>query len=194
MYQTHRKKLLARRGIESSNYPLTVGTTWSLSFQKVEQANPAAAELLRLCAFLAPEAIPEELISDAVSRWSVPLRTAAADPFLLDQMIATLHKFSLVKRSEETRTLSIHRLVQAVLIDTMKQDLQRRWAERVVLAIHDVFPDANDVTQWPRCLRYLSQVQVCYSLIEQYRLMFVEVGMLTEASWDIYDEPCLVYS
>src|SRR5258708_21387738 len=54
VYHTHRKELLARRGgPETINYPDSVMTTWSLSFQKVEQANPAAAELLRLCAFLA---------------------------------------------------------------------------------------------------------------------------------------------
>lgn len=175
LYQTHRKKLLARRGIESSNYPLTVETTWSLSFQKVKQANPAAAELLRACAFLAPDAIPEELISNAASRWSSLLQRAAADPFLLDQMIATLHKFSLVKRFEKTKTLSIHRLVQAVLIDTMKQDTQRRWAKRIVLAVNDVFPDNPDETAAAsQCLRYLDQAQACNDLIEQYMLLLIK--------------------
>jgi len=37
---------------------------WSLAFDQVERANPAAIELMRLCAFLAPDAIPEELISE----------------------------------------------------------------------------------------------------------------------------------
>jgi hypothetical protein len=35
----------------------TVGTTWALSFEKLEAKCPAAADLLHLCAFLAPEAI-----------------------------------------------------------------------------------------------------------------------------------------
>ncbi|MBV9256872.1 MAG: helix-turn-helix domain-containing protein, partial [Ktedonobacteraceae bacterium] len=64
LYQTHRKALLARRGAQTTNYPDSVATTWSLSFHKVEQSNPAAAELLRLCAFLAPDHIPEELLTD----------------------------------------------------------------------------------------------------------------------------------
>jgi hypothetical protein len=38
---------------QASKYPDSVATTWSLSFQKVEQAHPAAADLLQLCAFLA---------------------------------------------------------------------------------------------------------------------------------------------
>jgi hypothetical protein len=52
LYRTRRKDLLQRRSKVRSEHPEPVGTTWSLSFQKVEQANPAAADLLRLCAFL----------------------------------------------------------------------------------------------------------------------------------------------
>jgi len=70
MYQKHSKELLAQRGFQSSDYPHPVATTWTISFQKVEQANPAAAELLCFCAFLAPDAIPEGLISNGASQWS----------------------------------------------------------------------------------------------------------------------------
>src|SRR5205807_1852992 len=81
LYQTHRKDLLARRGMQATNYPDSVATTWSLSFQKIEQANPAAAELLRLCAYLSPDTIPEELIRDGTPYWSPLLQHAAADLF-----------------------------------------------------------------------------------------------------------------
>jgi hypothetical protein len=64
LYQTHRQALLAQCGTPSTDYPHSVATTWLLSFQKVQQANPAAAELLELCSFLAPDHIPEELIRD----------------------------------------------------------------------------------------------------------------------------------
>jgi hypothetical protein len=64
IYQDRRKALLARRGAQTTNYPDSVAATWSLSFQRVERANPAAAELLRLCAYLSPDRIPEELIKE----------------------------------------------------------------------------------------------------------------------------------
>src|SRR5450755_3648642 len=60
-YQTRRTWLLQRRGTLVAEHPEPVATTWSLSFGTIEQANPAAAELLRLCAFLHPDDIPEEL-------------------------------------------------------------------------------------------------------------------------------------
>ncbi|MDQ2715214.1 MAG: tetratricopeptide repeat protein [Chloroflexota bacterium] len=179
IYQNRRKALLARRGLQSTNYPDSVATTWSLSFQKIERANPAAAELLHLCAFLAPDQIPEELIRDAADQWSSPLQQAAADLFAFNQMIADLLKFSLIERLAETRTLRIHRLVQAVQMDAMEAEAQCQWAERVVRAVNVVFPECpQDIATWPRCLRYLDQAQACNTLIEQYRLSLLEAADL----------------
>ena len=63
LYRQHRLALLQRESSIASEYPHTVASTWTLSFSKVEQANPAAADLLRLCAFLHPDAIPEEILT-----------------------------------------------------------------------------------------------------------------------------------
>jgi len=66
IYRTQRTARLKERGGLGSDHPEPVATTWSLSFKNVEQANATAAELLRFCAFLAPDAIPEELVTDFV--------------------------------------------------------------------------------------------------------------------------------
>jgi tetratricopeptide (TPR) repeat protein/nucleoside phosphorylase len=177
IYQNHRQALLAQRGTPATDYPNSVATTWSLSFQKVQLANPAAAELLQLCAFLAPDRIPEEFIKEGAAQWPHLLQKAAADIFAFQQMIAELLKFSLVKRLTDDHTLSIHRLVQAVQRDMMKPEMQRSWAEWVVRAINDVFPEKpQDVTTWPQCLRYLDQAQACHTLIEHYGFDFVEAA------------------
>ncbi len=179
IYQNHRQALLAQRGTLSTDYPNSVATTWSLSFQKVQQASPAAAELLCLCAFLAPDRIPEELITDGATHWSSLLQQAAADPFAFNQMMAELLKYSLLKRLIGARTFSIHRLVQTVQRDTMEPEVQRQWAERVIRAVDTVFPDnPQDIATWPQCLRYLDQVQVCNTLIEQYTLPLIEAANL----------------
>ena len=169
IYQKHRNTLLARRGEQSVNYPASVATTWLLSFQKVQQANPAAAELLQLCAFLAPDLIPEELFREGVNYWPPLLQDAAADLLTFQQMIEALLKFSLVKRLSDNKMLSIHRLVQAVQMDMMEPEMQRQWAERVVQAVNTAFPDhPQDIATWPQCRRYLNQAQVCSELIERY--------------------------
>jgi tetratricopeptide (TPR) repeat protein/nucleoside phosphorylase len=177
LYRTHSKVLRALRGKQSTNYPESVATTWEISFQKVRQGNPAATELLHLCAFLAPDAIPEELISMGTPYWPPPLQQTAADPLAFDRAVARLLAFSLVKRDAEGNTLSVHRLVQAVLLDTLEQDTQRAWAERVILAVNAVFPpDPTDVATWPQCLRYLDQVQACHTLIASHGLLLAEAA------------------
>ena len=50
LYRNHAPKLLRRRGMLVFDYPESVATTWALSFEKIEEASPAAAELLRFCA------------------------------------------------------------------------------------------------------------------------------------------------
>jgi hypothetical protein len=59
------------------------------------------------------------------------LEPVAADVFKLNQAIEELRKFSLVRRDPETKTLSVHRLVQAVLKDEMDEETLRQGAERV---------------------------------------------------------------
>ncbi|HEY7416874.1 MAG TPA: tetratricopeptide repeat protein, partial [Ktedonobacteraceae bacterium] len=173
LYQTHRQQLLAKRGGPATDDPDSVATTWLLSFQKVQQKSPAAAELLQLCSFLAPDRIPEELISGGATHWPALLQKNTTDPLTFDQMIEELHKYSLVKRLIEEQALSIHRLVQAVQRDRMEEEVQCQWAERVVQAVDSAFPDPQIIANWSRCLRYLDQAQTCSTLIEDYGLSFV---------------------
>jgi tetratricopeptide (TPR) repeat protein/transcriptional regulator with XRE-family HTH domain len=182
LYQKHRKALLARRGAQNTNYPDSVATTWSLSFQKVEQANPAAAELLRLCAFLAPDHIPEELLKDGVQYWPPLLQQATADLLAFNQMLEELLKFSLVKRLVGDHMLSLHRLVQVVQIDTMNPEEQIQWAERVICAVNTIFPPdpSTRIDTWPLCLRYLEQAQVCDTLIQHYLCVLPDAADLLD--------------
>lgn len=119
LYQTQRQSLLARRSKYPFDHPEPVATTWSLSFEHVEQANPAAADLLRYCAFLYPDAIPEELITQGASHFGPVLQEAASHPLQFDAAISDLLNYSLLLRLPETSVLSMHRLVQAVLKDEM---------------------------------------------------------------------------
>jgi hypothetical protein len=135
LYQTHATELLRRRGTLASDHPDPVAATWALSFEKIEQANPAAAELLRFCAFLRRDQIPEEVFSKGAPELGPVLERVGADAFVLDGAIVELLKYSLVRRDPNASTLEIHRLVQAVLKGGMDEATQRLWAERAVCGL-----------------------------------------------------------
>lgn len=168
-YAQRRAELLKKRGRNASGHPASVTTTFLLCFEKVAQVNPAATDLLRCCALLHPDDIPEELLKDGAAELGPVLRPVAADPFSFDEALADLLYYSLIQRSVKTNTISIHRLVQAVLIDEMGESLQRTWAERVIKALCNVFP-AHQTTSWQHLQRYLAHVQACVMLIERWEI------------------------
>lgn len=181
LYATHRKDLLARRSRYLLDYPETVATTWSISFEQVKQQSPVAAEVLHLCAFLAPDAIPEDLLMRAITELGTESGTETLDSYKFNEAIEVLRRYSLVRRDKITHTLSIHRLVQAVLKDSMDQQTQRSWAERTVRTVNAAFPEADSVTgenQQDYLQYYVPHVQECATLIEQYHLYSTESARL----------------
>ncbi len=154
----------------SSDHPLSVNRTFLLAFEQVVQRNPFAAELLTACAFLAPEAIPEIFFLES-SPWLGPaFEVMASDPLAFPEAVRVLLSYSLLQRNASTRTITVHRLVQAVLKARLTEAEQRIWGRRVIDAMNRLFP-ADDETQ----ANYLSiggqlitHAQACLSLAEQW--------------------------
>jgi len=67
LYRNQRAELLKARGGLVPDHPGSVATTWSLSFAQVQVRSAAAVDLLRVCAFLHPDAIPEETITEVAA-------------------------------------------------------------------------------------------------------------------------------
>ena len=179
VYQQHRASLLAeRRGRE---HPESVATTWSLSFQRVAEKNAAAADVLRLCAYLFPDAIPEEIFTLGSPHLGPTLAIVATDPLQFNQAIGALRAYSLVQRDPQARTLAVHHLIQAVLQDEMEDAEQSCWMERALLAVNAAFPDVEHAT-WPQCERLLPQALAATERIERYHLKHREAGRLLYAT------------
>jgi tetratricopeptide (TPR) repeat protein len=178
-YRRHQGALLQRRGDAHGAHPDPVASTWALSFAQVEQQNPAAADLLHLCAFLAPDAIPEELISLGAMELGPQLASLVEDDFLLDEAIGALLRYSLVRRDQQEHTLAIHRLVQAVLKASLDEPMKQLWAERVVKAMYQAFPEVEFAT-WPQCKRLIAQAQACADLMRAYHLAFPAAANLLD--------------
>jgi hypothetical protein len=167
--QRERAKLLKRPSRVVPDHPESITVTWIRPLIAVEQANPAAAELLRFCAFLHPDAIPEELIIKAGSELGPILGPIATDPFDLDAAVEELLKFSLVRRDPDKKTLNIHPLVQDVVKDRMDENTQREWAIRTVRAVNFALPSIESAT-WQQYQQFFPHLKLCTSLIDEWEL------------------------
>jgi tetratricopeptide (TPR) repeat protein len=177
-YHEHRPLILARRGTDDGAHPTSVATTIQLAVEQVEQHHPAAANLLRACAFLYPEAIPEELFVTGASHLGPVLGPVVADSYQFDLTLAALRGASLLARHAETRTLSIHRLVQAVLQDQMEPDVTNLWSKRVLLTVNATFPEPT-FEVWAQCERCLAQALTCIQLLKTTGTHLPEAGALS---------------
>ena len=174
LYTQRRADLLKRRGKNATGHAESVATTFSLCFEKVSQVNMACTDLLRCCAFLHPDTIPEEIFTEGGPELGPVLQSLATDPLRFDDTVAELFRYSLIRRNAETQMLSIHRLVQAVLLDEMDEHLQQLWAERVVNMISKRFPGRQPRTRH-HLQRYLPHVQVCATLIKRWNVPSLDV-------------------
>lgn len=165
-YLHQRKQILAYRGIHAGAHPASVATTLRLSVEQVERVYPAAGDLLRLCAFLHAEAMPEEIFGAGASHLGPVLHSLVTNPYQFDLALAALRGASLITRHAETRALTIHRLVQAVLRDQMEPAETQLWSKRVILMLNAAFPTVAFNT-WAQCERYIAHVLACLPLLEQ---------------------------
>jgi tetratricopeptide (TPR) repeat protein/transcriptional regulator with XRE-family HTH domain len=161
-YRTQQDELLGRRGVQALDHPLSIAATLALTLRQVEGADPAAADVLRLTAFLNPDGIPEELFGGG----AVP---ALTDPLAFDSALEALRRYSLVRRDRATRTVSVHRLVQTVVRGSMDQEERALWAMRAVAAIERELPDLQTAT-WRGVQRYTRQAHQGATLVEEWEL------------------------
>src|SRR5215472_2712163 len=132
------------------SYPRSLAAASGLMADRLTRQDPAAAELASVCAFLAPEPIPESLFTGAVSVLPSKLAARAADPLAWRQTLAHLTRQSLVRIDH--RGLQMHRLTQAILRDrlTPAQATATRKHTEAILAASDPGDMGLNPVTWPR--------------------------------------------
>lgn len=177
LYQQYRAKIQQIQHGIVPDYPRSVASAWRIAHTIVERSNPAAIELLHLCAYLAPEAIPDAVLTAGASALGPVLGPVAADPIALDQTIGLLRKYSLLNREVDRQTdltrLSIHRIMQEILLDEMDEPTQQLWAARAVRTVAQAFP----TMPWSMLQAH---VRHCLPFIERWNMAFPEATLLQQ--------------
>jgi len=140
-----------------SFYPRSLAAATRLAAERLDSEDPAAAQLASLCAFLAPEPIPEDLFTSAPGELPDELAARAADPLAWRQTLAQLARQSLARIDQ--RGLVMHRLTQAILRDrlTPEQAATIRGCTEAILAAADPGDPGNPVTwlRWAQLMPHL---------------------------------------
>ena len=147
-------------GGEPTAYQGTVDTTWQLAIEQVatiQPGGPGGVALLRLCAFLAPEAIPLDLLTGHPDLLPEELAAVARDELALGEAVAALYRYSLVDRDQAG--LRVHRLVQAVVRNHLTEQERDAWGEFAVTLLREAFPtQLHEPATWPRCAQLIPHV------------------------------------
>ena len=178
LYKQYRPEIQQHYYGNIRSYREAVAFAWNIARESVAIASPVALELLSLCAYLAPDAIPYALFPKDPLILGPTLGPVAAHPLRLDQEVMTLlRQHSLIHNQADRGTdisqIFIHRVLQEVLRDGMDPETQRLWAERAVRVVAHALP----LVEWSIMQAH---VQHCLSLIDQWQMTFREADTIRQ--------------
>lgn len=180
-YHTQRAVLLQRRGEmgEQSPHPEAVTITFQMSLDKIERVNSAATALLRLCAFLAPDAIPIDLFIRNAPALSPTLQNLVAVPERLNEAIILIRRYSLLHFLRKRQAVGIHRVVQAVIQDDLEAKGQRTyWETSMVAVITKAFMNADSETIFTDYDPYLPHALAAATVLHRHVIVHEPAGHL----------------
>ena len=149
--------LILEEGRAATGYERSVAATLTLAWDKL---SPAAARLLSLCAFAAPEPLPERFFREAADVLPQEIATAVRDTLAWNRTVGELRRYALAQRllipaleqgtdKTEENALLLHRLTQVVVRARHAQP--ERDVRTLQAMLRAVCPrDADLPENWPR--------------------------------------------
>jgi tetratricopeptide (TPR) repeat protein len=157
LFNQRRAELLARG--KPLAYQGTVDATFTLTIQQLQEQNAAAVQLLELCALLAPDELPLDLLLSQPPRLPEPLATAAQDPLQRHETVAALFAAGVLTK-DTAGTARMHRLIQAVTHDHLTEAERKQHVTEAVELMAALFPyEGDEPDRWPRCAELFLHAQ-----------------------------------
>jgi hypothetical protein len=169
LFADRQADLLARG--QASGHPADVAATLGLAMTRLTEESPAAAGLLRLLAWLAPEPVPWTLLlsqGQAATAFDSEVATVLGplpgDLVAAGDAIAALRRYSLVTPAGKGLVL-VHRLVQAINRGQISADAARMWEHAAAALVEAAIPaDPQLPAAWPVCAVLLPHARAVLGL------------------------------
>ena len=131
-----------------NEYPMSMTAAWSISVTNLDQRMPEAVELLRCCALFGPEPIPRDVFRARVVQ-RPQLAELLSKPIRLSQAIGELGRYALLRVDLDSRTVQVHRLIQALVREALPPAEQ----EEIRADVHQLLVGAlpqnpDEATYW----------------------------------------------
>jgi tetratricopeptide (TPR) repeat protein len=139
-YRSERPRIHGWVAHGNRQYSHSLDTVWNMSFDVVERELPFSLELLQLLSFLNPDSISLDFLVEAKSAFSKDFEEVVSQNRNFAEALLCLERFSLIRWFKERRTVSIHRLIQAVVKDKMDIHRYRLMASIIVNMCDIVMP------------------------------------------------------
>ncbi|HEY1351995.1 MAG TPA: FxSxx-COOH system tetratricopeptide repeat protein [Ktedonobacteraceae bacterium] len=163
-----------------------VRKTVRLACEKIAKASAGALDLLHLCAFFAPDEIPETLLLAGAPVVPRPLQKLLTSASRREVALNLLQEYALIVRDRTSGVLSMQREVQAALRALLSQEMERTRAQLAVRVVGSLFP-ALDINDWEACQRLLVHAQACIPLLERWQMQALEgAWLLHHAGWYLH--------
>jgi tetratricopeptide (TPR) repeat protein len=163
-----------------AGYERAGAITWLLSLDQLRAETPAAARLVELMAFFGPEPVPAWLLYshdliEFVARDEPILR----DDVAFGNLIAEVRKFGLASFDEAQETLQMHRLVLAVIRESLPIEIADMYRRQVHHILVEAVPGDSDRPEtwdrWDELWPHVVTSDALHGTDEPTRQLFLEV-------------------
>ena len=132
----------------AAGYAEPLARTFTVAFEHLTERSPAAAQLLRVCAFLSPQPISTPMLRKGRGVSGLPQQLAdlLSDDLAFRTAVQDIGKYALAQIDPERDLLTVHMLVAAVLRGVLTEDQRteiRRQAHQVLALANPGSPDAS---------------------------------------------------
>ncbi|GAA0458596.1 FxSxx-COOH system tetratricopeptide repeat protein [Streptomyces olivaceiscleroticus] len=139
------------RTVVADDYPKTFAEVWTTLLDRIAETAPDAAEVLRLCAVLAPGTVPVALLA----RIRGDFTPVTGDPRRLQEALRLLVRHSIVEATgsadgTEVAGVHLHRMVRLLVREGIPVPERERYARAVRGALAAADPGhPDDPAHWP---------------------------------------------
>ena len=138
-------------------YRESLAAVTQLAFDRLRAVDPAAADAVAVCAFLAPEPVPAAWFPRAAAKLPAALAAAASDPVAWGEVLARIRQQGLARLDQ--RGLLMHRLTHAIVrgyLPPGQADAARAAAHALLTANHPGDPELPST--WPGWAQLLAHL------------------------------------